>query len=221
MSVTDGPESTALSLNQRRIHSSRLEIATKALEIVASDGWDSLEVPQLAAAAGLSTRTFYRYFPRKRDIFRPLLADAGIRSREHFDQPRGREFAALCADALVAGVLAFPGGPTGAHNAYRILLSTPELTPVWLDESLAFETALRPHLPQGFIDRLAPQFPPSGSRGGPAGRSNRPDINPRHLGAAVVFASMRIAIQTWVSGSDPGSLHELAEQSVALAVPAH
>lgn len=188
----------ARSLTQRRIRASQLEVAYTALELIERDGWDAMGVAELAQAVGLSTRTFYRYFPSKRDVFRPLLAEAGSRSRGRFGRPTAADFPHRCADALVTGVEAFPGGLEGAHRAYRILLSTPELTPVWLDEGLTFEQELIPLLRR---DRLHAQSP-GGVDGG-------------RLLAALVFAGMRVAIQTWVEGSEPAVLHQLSVDAVS------
>jgi AcrR family transcriptional regulator len=192
------------SLNQRRIQASRLEAARAALVIVERDGWDALEVAGLAAAAGMSTRTFYRYFPGKRDVFRPLLEEAGLRSRAVFAQSAAEEFPQVCAESVMTGVQAFPGGLAGAQRAYRILLTTPELTPVWLDEALSYERELAPLLPPGLM--------PAGS----AWRS--PHVDGRRLLAALVFAAMRVALQEWVDAADPATLHDMAVQTVSIAL---
>ena len=192
------------TLNQRRIRASRLEAAEAALVMVERDGWDALEVAGLAAAAGMSTRTFYRYFPSKRDVFRPLLAEAGLRSRAVFAQSAIEDFPRVCAEALMTGVQAFPGGLAGAQRAYRILLTTPELTPVWLDEALSYEQELAPHLPPDLMP--AESAWPS------------PYVNGRRLLAALVFAAMRVAVQEWVDAADPAVLHDMAVQTVSIAL---
>lgn len=182
-----------------------MDAARAALLILEKDGWDALGVADLAKAVGMSTRTFYRYFPNKRDVFRPLLAEAGVRSRAVFQasqRPSGPdELSRLCADALVAGVQAFPGGLDGAHNAYRILMTTSELTPVWLDEAFEFERELASYLPEDLLTstRVDPQHA---------------KVDGRRLLAAVLFASMRVAVQEWVESASPDDLHDLTLQAV-------
>jgi AcrR family transcriptional regulator len=191
-----------LSLTQRRIRDSKFELASAALEIVEREGWDAAGVAEIARSVGVSERTFYRYFPNKRDVFRPLLAEAGERSRARFAESREGEFPWRCADALVIGVETFPGGLPGAHRAYGVLLSTPELTPIWLDEALSFEAKLAPFLPGHLVNTTDP--PPSGER-----------IDDVRLLSALVFASMRVALQTWAEGSEPAMLHDLTIQAVS------
>jgi AcrR family transcriptional regulator len=52
---------------RRRIHTS-LEIECAALAQIVEHGLDSVTVEQIADAAGISTRTFFRYFKNVRDV---------------------------------------------------------------------------------------------------------------------------------------------------------
>jgi AcrR family transcriptional regulator len=54
----------------------RLEIAHKAAEIFVADGDTSATVERIADAVGISTRTFYRHFPAKEDVVRPLFRES-------------------------------------------------------------------------------------------------------------------------------------------------
>jgi AcrR family transcriptional regulator len=64
------------SLSQRRAVELRLEIAHKAAEIFVADGDTSATVERIADVAGVSTRTFYRHFPAKEDVVRPLFRES-------------------------------------------------------------------------------------------------------------------------------------------------
>ncbi|MDO8390984.1 MAG: TetR family transcriptional regulator [Actinomycetota bacterium] len=58
---------------RRRIRTS-LEIECIALGLIAERGLDAVTVEQIANAAGISTRTFFRYFKNVRDVLTPLSA---------------------------------------------------------------------------------------------------------------------------------------------------
>ncbi|MFG6198225.1 TetR/AcrR family transcriptional regulator [Nonomuraea sp. JJY05] len=61
------------SLTERRTEELRMTIAHKAAEIFVADGDTSATVERIAEAAGIATRTFYRHFPVKEDVVRPLF----------------------------------------------------------------------------------------------------------------------------------------------------
>ena len=52
---------------QRRIRA-RVAVQDAALELFARQGYDGTTVEEIAAAAGISPATFYRYFPKKEDV---------------------------------------------------------------------------------------------------------------------------------------------------------
>lgn len=60
--------SAAPTLLQRRKREAMLEIATTALDLFERDGFDATTVEAIAATAGCSPRTFYRYFGSKEDV---------------------------------------------------------------------------------------------------------------------------------------------------------
>ncbi|MFI7154383.1 TetR/AcrR family transcriptional regulator [Nonomuraea sp. NPDC050022] len=61
------------TLTERRTEELRMTIADKAAEIFVADGDTSATVERIAEAAGIATRTFYRHFPVKEDVVRPLF----------------------------------------------------------------------------------------------------------------------------------------------------
>ena len=56
------------SLRQRNRDRTALEIATAAFALFRERGYEATTIEQIAAAAGLSPRTFFRYFPTKEDV---------------------------------------------------------------------------------------------------------------------------------------------------------
>lgn len=61
------------TLTERRAEELHMTIAQKAAEIFVADGDTSATVERIADAVGMSTRTFYRHFPVKEDVVRPLF----------------------------------------------------------------------------------------------------------------------------------------------------
>src|ERR1700694_5736761 len=67
-------------LTARRHEQTRHEIASSALELFTRDGYDKVSVEQIAEEAGISLRTFYRYFSTKDEVLSPVITD-GIQKR--------------------------------------------------------------------------------------------------------------------------------------------
>lgn len=64
-------------LTERRKADTRLEIARAAIDLFTAQGVAATSADQIAEAAGISTRTLWRYFPSKEACVAPLLT-AGI-----------------------------------------------------------------------------------------------------------------------------------------------
>jgi TetR/AcrR family transcriptional regulator, regulator of mycofactocin system len=76
-----------------------MEIERKALELCAEHGIDDVTVEQIAEAAGISERTFFRYFPARADV----LAALPLRSnREIARRVAGRPVHESVIEAFIA-----------------------------------------------------------------------------------------------------------------------
>jgi AcrR family transcriptional regulator len=61
---TDPPQ----GLRERKKHKLRRTIQASALRLFETQGYERTTVEQIAAAAEISTTTFYRYFPTREDV---------------------------------------------------------------------------------------------------------------------------------------------------------
>jgi len=68
--------SLANRLEQRRKQDTSAAIARTALDLFARDGFQATSIEAIAAAAGCSPRTFYRYFASKEEVLFHDLPDA-------------------------------------------------------------------------------------------------------------------------------------------------
>jgi AcrR family transcriptional regulator len=67
------------SLTERRKAETRREVAGEAVRLFAANGVAATTAEEIAAAAGISVRTLWRYFPSKESCIQPVLTD-GIES---------------------------------------------------------------------------------------------------------------------------------------------
>src|ERR1700756_3846365 len=63
-------------LSERRRAHTRREIAESAVTLFARDGYDSVSVEDISEEAGISLRTFYRYFSAKDEVLSPIFTQA-------------------------------------------------------------------------------------------------------------------------------------------------
>ena len=64
------------ALTERRKAQTRREIAEHALELFMRNGYSAVGADAIADAAGVSLRTFYRYFSGKDEVLVPIVSDS-------------------------------------------------------------------------------------------------------------------------------------------------
>jgi AcrR family transcriptional regulator len=79
-------------LRERNKQRTREEIARAAHELFVKRGYNATTLPDIAEAAGVSTRTIFAYFPSKEDIlFDDLERMKGALARALADRPEGKD----------------------------------------------------------------------------------------------------------------------------------
>ncbi len=114
-----------MGLRARKKRRNQDAIIDAALHLFEAKGYDAVSVEEIAAAADVSPRTFYRYFPAKEDV---LLGapDAGEATRRALaERLPGESDVDFVARAMLAGLTA--GDPARTMRAYRLVQSVPAL----------------------------------------------------------------------------------------------
>lgn len=160
-------------LTERRKEATRVDIARAAVDLFTTRGVAATSADDIAAAAGISVRTLWRYFPTKESCVRPLLT-AGIEltARALRDWPRGTALATVLEDLEASAGDLVADLPT-LLALVRLTRTEPGLRAVWLrahdDAEPVFASAL-------------------------AERSGTDDLHTR-LHAAMINAALRVAVE--------------------------
>ncbi|MEU9040240.1 MULTISPECIES: TetR family transcriptional regulator [unclassified Kitasatospora] len=174
------------TLNQRRRDATRLEIARAAAALFAEKGAEATTAEEIALAAGISLRTFYRYFSVKEDAVAPLLAAGGRQWVDRFaESSADLPLREALESAAVASLT--PADEAGAEMMQwtRSLLRDPSLEGAWQRVHADSEVRLRAVL----ADRC-----PEGA-----------DPLEIRLAAAAATAAIRVALEQWASSGAPAA----------------
>ncbi|WP_435841616.1 TetR/AcrR family transcriptional regulator [Streptomyces collinus] len=210
-SATPTPPSP--SLTERRKAETRMEIARAAAGLFVRHGLRATRAEDIAQAAGIAPRTFYRYFATKEEAVAPLYA-AGAQRWVEAVRAAPAEAGVLRAleqgvrHTLTPGV----GVPASSWEWVRALLrlaeATPSLRRVWAEVCQASERLLGEVLAERVTRAGTPGM--SGVTGVPGGGDNvaatgePPAAAPElRFAAAVASAAVRAALEAWAAGDGP------------------
>lgn len=107
---------------------SRAELEQLALELFAERGFEATTVEDIAAAAGISRRTFFRYFASKNDVVWGDF-DRQLRAMERWlaERPAGCDVLAAVAEAVVRFNSLPPEAVPGHRRRMALILHVPAL----------------------------------------------------------------------------------------------
>jgi AcrR family transcriptional regulator len=184
---------------QRKKNATRDRISASALRLFREQGFDATTVEQIAAAAGVSHMTFFRYFPTKEDValadsYDPLIAS-------HIAQtPADWPLARRIRTVLVEGLRQVYGTDRDTLLAQnKLVVSTP---------------ALRERL---WADQIATQQLILQALGGSEDHP-QPSFRDRVMVAACLAAAST-AILTWVENDGTPDLPDLIEEAFDTLAP--
>jgi AcrR family transcriptional regulator len=168
-------------LSERRRAATRMEIAEEAVRLFAAKGVGGTSADEIAAAAGVSTRTLWRYFRSKEDCVRPLLTTGLDAMADHVRTWDGR--GSLLTAVRRAGELEVdPRHAAALRELVRLTQTEPGLRAVWLETH---------HEAEVLFCRLVAES---------TGRSA--DELSLRLHVGIFNLAMRIAVEDWARRGD-------------------
>src|SRR3954465_6284408 len=131
------------TLTARRRAQTRREIAETALALFARDGYDRVSAETIAEEAGVSLRTFYRYFTGKDAVLSPIVTDGLDELTERVAARPGRESLATALHNAYQEITPRQG-EEGVRVLIGLFLDVPALRSHWLEDLREIEAALIP-----------------------------------------------------------------------------
>ncbi|MGD0195521.1 MAG: TetR family transcriptional regulator [Candidatus Dormibacteria bacterium] len=203
MASTPRPEAPTVRRRDLQKEQTRLDLALAAFELARTNGLASVRIPQVAAAAGVSPRTFNNYFPSKEAA---IVWPSTLRTGRLVASLAGRPPAEPIGDALIAAVAALYSdtGMDGLPDAWlgqfrRLVAAEPTLVGEYLKANAAAE--------RGLAEVIAAR---TGSDAG--------ELEPQVV-AAVVAGAERAAVLFWARPEHASaSLVDVVRNAVSMAV---
>ena len=178
-------------LRERKKAETRRSIQEHALRLFLQKGYDGTTVEEIAAAAGVSHMTFFRYFPNKpavveSDDYDPVIA-AAVRQR-----PAGEDPLTAIRRALTGALRALPAAELSTVRIRaRLILGVPALRARQIDSQRSTRAL--------FAEAIA------GRRGGDPYRDQ--------VLAAAALSALSVALETWAAGDGEDHLADLVDRA--------
>ncbi|MFJ9199860.1 TetR/AcrR family transcriptional regulator [Streptomyces flaveolus] len=201
-----------VSLTERRKAETRMDIARAAARLFVHQGLRATRAEDIAHAAGIAPRTFYRYFATKEEAVAPLYALGAERWIEavrdapaELSPPQALEHAAR--HTLTPGAGVSVASWEGARTLIRLAETSPALRKVWADVCHLTERALG----EALAERVA-----AARREGDDNVAEAPVAGPRlRFAAATAGAAVRVAVEYWAaSAEEAGRALDLALENL-------
>lgn len=189
------PTTTSSGLRERNRQRRHERITDAALRLFAERGFDGVTIDEIAAAADVSRRTFFRYFARKEDVLLDWKRRIAEQLRDALDRRPADESPLDAVHGALATVAAdYAGAPELTLGLIRVFESGPTIAhdadcPAW-------ETVL--------ADGLAARLGVDPVR----------DPTPR-LVANVGFAVLAATVERWAAAGGEGDLIALIDDGFA------
>ena len=183
----------SFDLRERKRTRTRLMIQAEALRLFTEQGYSETTVEEIADAAAISPRTFFRYFPSKEDVvmwdeYDPLALE--LLDARPDDEPLAESFRAVIRESL-GGLLR--QDRERLLSRIRLAATVPELRARFLDEQT-----------QGI--ELVARFLAS-KRGTP-----EDDLSLQVVGSALL-AAVSVALDRWQEDGGKGDLLALLDRA--------
>ncbi|MFE0730884.1 TetR family transcriptional regulator [Streptomyces antibioticus] len=183
-----------------------MEIARAAAGLFVNRGLKATRAEDIAQAAGIAPRTFYRYFATKEEAVAPLYAAGADRWAEAVrEAPAGLPVPEALEHAvrhtLVPGRMVSASSWEWVRTLIRLAGTSPALGKVWAEVCHASETTLAEVL----VGRAEHAEQAEGAEEAEEA-AERCAVGPHQLfAAAVVSAAVRVAVESWAATDLPPS----------------
>jgi AcrR family transcriptional regulator len=182
------------TLTERRKAQTRREIAETALALFAREGYDGVSAETIAEEAGVSLRTFYRYFTGKDAVLSPIVTDGVDELTERLAARPAPESLATALHKAYQEITP-QQGQGGVRVLICLFLDVPALRAQWLEDLRRIEAALIPVVHK---------------------RARRP-LTDYHaeLSAAAAVTGMRVALEHAARSAPPASPADALRDALA------
>ncbi len=193
----DVPMTAPIGISERKRRAVRAELSEVALQLLTDRDFESVTVDEIAAAAGVSRRTFFRYFSSKEDVVFAFLDQWATRLCEEIEG-RPAEEAPITAvhHGLRQHMAAYQSSAERAMALVRLVRHTPSLR--------AQEHISREHMRLGIVEALGRRL------GVDAERDMRP-----HVLASLALAPLDAAFVTWFGARSGEDICDLVDEALA------
>ncbi|MFF4713244.1 TetR family transcriptional regulator [Streptomyces eurythermus] len=138
--MTSRPAGT---LAQRKRQLVADELTQAALGLLARGGFDAVTVDEIAAAAGVSKRTFFRYFASKEDVVVQFLTGLGAAMREELaSRPAPEPPSTALRHTVWRSIDACAGQTERTLRVVQLILRTPALLARFLERQAQWREEL-------------------------------------------------------------------------------
>ncbi|MFB8138049.1 TetR family transcriptional regulator [Streptomyces parvus] len=178
------------------------ELSGAALRLLARKGFDAVTIDEIVAAAGVSKRTFFRYFASKEDVVIQFLAGMGSAMRaELAGRPAAEPPSVALRHTIRISIDACAGHADQALRVVQLILGTPSLLARFLERQAQW----RDELAAEVADRL--ELDP------------KADLYPQ-LAAGMALTAFGAVLQQWSDSDGAEDPAGLTDRAFAIIAPA-
>ncbi|MFB6889837.1 TetR family transcriptional regulator [Kitasatospora sp. NPDC056327] len=184
----------------------RQDLATAAMELFASQGYEETTVDQIAAAAGVARRTFFRYFRSKEEAIFPDHDDTLVRVADLLASAEPEEHPLDVVCRGIKEVLRMYASTPGVSVArYQLIRQVPTLR--------EREIAVVARYERLFTRYLLGRFDTAGEIPSGWQRAGEDDSMLAEVSAAAVVAAHNHVLRRWLRAGGRGDVEEQLDHS--------
>ncbi|HEV3172045.1 MAG TPA: TetR family transcriptional regulator [Actinocrinis sp.] len=190
-----------MTIAERKRQLVRDQLGEAALRLLAGQGYEQTTVDQIVAAAGVSRRTFFRYFKSKEDVVVESVSDLGAAIRgELATRPDHESPQEALRAAFAVAIEQMAEEPAKSLPLIRLVFGTPALHRRFLENQSVLQEELAAELARR------------------EGLDARDDLGPA-LAAGVALTAFQVAVESWTRRDGDGDLNALVDEAFALTNP--